>query len=554
MTAAAVPIRGSARRFAACRDGDRGNEHAPELHAGVAAADRPVPARAGRCCCAAPFPATIFLIDVALIVAMSCLTGIAYSPRRLRQARRHSLCSSRSACWRPASSSSPTCFAANTGCRISSPSSRMCGRTIQLWNVTLICLLMLGFLAQTQRRLFARLDRAVLCRRRLPVLLVAALLHRAHHRARARRRADFGAAHLPDRHRRPCRRLRQPLRAVDASASTSSAAASSRRSPPPHRAEARRAALDRDLAEAVASVRSLEPDAIFLLMPWSATDTIERCAETFLTLPVEIHLGPEQILHKFDEVELSKLGPLSSLQLTRACRCRASKSCKSGCSIWSFAAVALIALTPLLVVVAVADQARQPGPGVLRAAPLRLQPAAVPHHQIPHHAHARRRRRSIAQATRDDPRLTRIGRWLRRWNIDEIPQLFNVLTGDMSLVGPRPHALSHDHEYRAAHRALRAPPQRQARHHRLGADPRLPRRDRHRREDAQARRARPVLHRQLVAVARPADHRPHRAVARRLTATPIETFRQRRRIASRDCRRPTILRTRVPACARSHRT
>jgi lipopolysaccharide/colanic/teichoic acid biosynthesis glycosyltransferase len=51
------------------------------------------------------------------------------------------------------------------------------------------------------------------------------------------------------------------------------------------------------------------------------------------------------------------------------------------------------------------------------------------------------------QATRDDPRLTRIGRWLRRWNIDEIPQLFNVLTGDMSLVGPRPHALSHDREY-----------------------------------------------------------------------------------------------------------
>ena len=40
------------------------------------------------------------------------------------------------------------------------------------------------------------------------------------------------------------------------------------------------------------------------MMPWSATETIEHCAETFLTLPVEIHLGPEQILHRFDEVEL----------------------------------------------------------------------------------------------------------------------------------------------------------------------------------------------------------------------------------------------------------
>jgi lipopolysaccharide/colanic/teichoic acid biosynthesis glycosyltransferase len=53
----------------------------------------------------------------------------------------------------------------------------------------------------------------------------------------------------------------------------------------------------------------------------------------------------------------------------------------------------------------------------------------------------------IIQARRSDTRVTRLGRLLRQTSIDELPQLFNVLRGDMSLVGPRPHAVAHDNEY-----------------------------------------------------------------------------------------------------------
>jgi putative colanic acid biosynthesis UDP-glucose lipid carrier transferase len=55
---------------------------------------------------------------------------------------------------------------------------------------------------------------------------------------------------------------------------------------------------------------------------------------------------------------------------------------------------------------------------------------------------------SIRQATRDDERVTPVGRVLRRMSIDELPQLFNVIEGTMSLVGPRPHAVAHNEEYR----------------------------------------------------------------------------------------------------------
>ena len=53
----------------------------------------------------------------------------------------------------------------------------------------------------------------------------------------------------------------------------------------------------------------------------------------------------------------------------------------------------------------------------------------------------------VAQATKYDPRVTRVGRFIRRTSLDELPQFVNVLMGTMSIVGPRPHAVSHNEQY-----------------------------------------------------------------------------------------------------------
>lgn len=69
----------------------------------------------------------------------------------------------------------------------------------------------------------------------------------------------------------------------------------------------------------------------------------------------------------------------------------------------------------------------------------------------------------VKQASRDDTRITRVGQFIRRTSLDELPQLFNTLHGHMSLVGPRPHAVAHNDyytgkidAYMARHRSNRA--------------------------------------------------------------------------------------------------
>ncbi len=113
-----------------------------------------------------------------------------------------------------------------------------------------------------------------------------------------------------------------------------------------------------------------------------------------------------------------------------------------------FAFGALVALAPLMLVVAVAVKLSSPGPVFFRQKRLGADGKAFEIYKfrtMKVHSESAGR---VTQATRHDPRVTPVGRFLRRTSLDELPQFINVLKGEMSVVGPRPHALEHDDLYK----------------------------------------------------------------------------------------------------------
>lgn len=109
------------------------------------------------------------------------------------------------------------------------------------------------------------------------------------------------------------------------------------------------------------------------------------------------------------------------------------------------ALLAIILLSPLLLVTAIAVKQSSPGPILFKQQRHGWNGKVI--NVLKFRSMRAHASQQVKQATREDPRITRVGRFIRRTSIDELPQLFNVLQGDMALVGPRPHAVSHNDYY-----------------------------------------------------------------------------------------------------------
>ena len=210
------------------------------------------------------------------------------------------------------------------------------------------------------------------------------------------------------------------------------------------------AALDDELAAALGRARRKAPDEILIAAPQARADVLGACVRAFSQVPavLDVHLEPGAGLAAFAGGRVVSAGGEGALRLPGRSPQGADVWLKRGFDI-AVAAAALVLALPLMLGVALAIKWESSGPVFFTQVrhgynkkPFRIFKFRT--------MTAREGGRRVAQATRNDFRVTRMGRWMRRFNIDELPQLVNVLRGEMSLVGPRPHALAHDRQFARA--------------------------------------------------------------------------------------------------------
>jgi Undecaprenyl-phosphate glucose phosphotransferase len=192
--------------------------------------------------------------------------------------------------------------------------------------------------------------------------------------------------------------------------------------------------------ELCAHVQQEKIDEIFIALPWSADNRILELLRKFRHLPVPVRLAPAPILVRSDLLNIGE----NALAFAPTIRERPLSEWGlfiKGLADRVIAAVALILILPILAAIAIAIRRDGGGPVIYRQQRLGFNNRPFCLYKFRTMRVSVSQAGELKQAKSSDPRLTPIGGLLRRWSLDELPQLYNVLRGDMSLVGPRPHPM-----------------------------------------------------------------------------------------------------------------
>ncbi|WP_349630403.1 undecaprenyl-phosphate glucose phosphotransferase [Bradyrhizobium canariense] len=195
----------------------------------------------------------------------------------------------------------------------------------------------------------------------------------------------------------------------------------------------------------IADCRLLRADDIVILSSESGVSASLALASALSELPVDVHVVPAGAVDLLAVSRITQFGNMVTMRIFQSPLTPLNRVIKRAFDIVA-AIIGLILASPLFIIIPLAIKLDSPGPVLFRQTRhgfnndfirvLKFRSMSVMEDGD-----------NFKQATRHDPRVTRVGRFIRHTNMDEIPQLLNVLVGDMSLVGPRPHATSQNEAF-----------------------------------------------------------------------------------------------------------
>ncbi len=192
--------------------------------------------------------------------------------------------------------------------------------------------------------------------------------------------------------------------------------------------------------------RQTSIDAIFIALPMASQPRILKLLDDLKDSTVSIYFVPDIFVTDLIQARVDEIGGMPIVAV-RETPFNGFNGLVKRLSDLAIASLFLVLLAPAMLVIAVAVKATSPGPVLFKQRRYGLDGKEIMVYKF----------RSmtvcedgpvIAQAQKQDKRVTRLGGFLRRTSLDELPQFINVLQGQMSVVGPRPHAVAHNETYR----------------------------------------------------------------------------------------------------------
>lgn len=196
-----------------------------------------------------------------------------------------------------------------------------------------------------------------------------------------------------------------------------------------------------NVSDLVEFARIAQIDMLLVTIPIRAEKRIIQLLEKLWVLPVDIRLSAHADKLRFRQRASSFVGAVPFVDVLEKPIADWDTIAKRAFDIF-FASISLIALSPVMLVTALLIKLDSPGPVIFRQKRYGFNNELIDVFKFRSMYHNMTDANASKLVTKGDPRVTKIGRIIRKTSIDELPQLMNVLMGQLSLVGPRPHALS----------------------------------------------------------------------------------------------------------------